>query len=171
MLTTLPENLMTMLEHVVNASIRQYLNSNVRSCLSTDNNNHILTNEEIYEIQMIFADCEAELLKVENEGVCVTMDGDNVLTGRYTVWSLMEKFRLTPTETVFHENRQLLIEWAQQHIEFPYGNPLDQEFNQPIRMEVLALVWLAFLETNLNFVREKYEVNKIDILARYNIIA
>jgi hypothetical protein len=150
----LSSNASDALDIVVKHSIHLFMDENINDCLGDNGEIVDITYSEILDL---FYDCELYLENAEKE-VDFNLDGDNVITGRFTLWNPLSVKLLKPFKNE-------LIGWASNF--FPvvsrWGNAETKE------SEFCAIVWLAYLKNNLDKVKEYYINERFDICDNYDI--
>ncbi len=155
----LPENIAQALEAFVGSAIRYNLRTNVLDVLP-ETTNFDLSPIETHDVLEVFAGVDEEFNKIESHGIDLQLDGDNYMTGRYTLWVYFTETR--ESAAIFRDYHHVLINWARSIITFPNGEPVDVS-------EFYALIWHAFLVSRLNFVRERYNFHVNSMRIQYGI--
>lgn len=150
----LSPNTSTILDEAVKFSISMHMYYNVRDCLNDNGEPVDITPRELLNM---FCDCEAYIKAAETE-IDFNLDGSNVFTGRYMLVN-------TTSDSLLKYHKDELIKWASElfPVESKQRSPETDDF------EFFAIVWLAYLKTNMEKVKEFYMNERLAISNKYLI--
>jgi hypothetical protein len=156
--------LLNSLDISVAAAVKLFVATNVSDYVSPRRDANLpLTADEIGGVIGLFEDCDAYLAETENSGE-VEEDGDNVITGRYTLFTALNHLTsLQPHRTMFLANRAELIHWAAT----AEVETNDDSINE--NMEFFAILYHAYAKLRTNILVNAYREVKAETLAKYGI--
>lgn len=148
----LSPNTSTILDKAVKFSISMHMYYNVRDCLDDNGQPVDITPREILNM---FYDCETYIKAAESE-IDFNLDGSNVFTGRFMLLN-------NRSESLLKDHKAELIKWASEYF------PVESKERSPEtnNFEFFAIVWLAYLKTNMEKVKEYYRNERVAISNKY----